>query len=771
MSSNPSNEEWFRDLALLSSDWFWEQDAQFRFTALWGEMHARTGLNARTTVGKCRWELGILGVSEDQWRAHREMLAQHEIFRDFQYRYINENGQLRWLSVSGKPVFAAAGGFAGYRGIGRDITAQKIADNTLHESERRLRALLELSSDWYWVRDENHRLTVREGAILEQNLLPGMADVGKTPWEMGYVNMSEADWTAHRACLDRREEFRDLLWGRRNAAGEMRWARHSGRPLHDAEGRFIGYHGIGHGVTKQVEAEHALRESEAELRLLMESVPVSIGHFDAQLRLLYVNRAFEQVFGRPSANLVGRHLRDIVDQPAYAMSKAHFDSALQGTATSYRRIQNAPGASARVLDVTVVPHRDAAGGIVGCYGVAMDVTALEEAGAQVHGLQQRFGSAMENTTDLMAVYRVDGEQLIIEQFNPALRDFYETQFVPVRIADWIGRPLADFLREVAGLAPAELDGRLAPFKRVAATGQVVRYRSRIESPATFQERDALMVPISDGDGRVTHLFYRGADITELVAKEEELARLNAELERKVAARTAELSAANRELEAFAYSVSHDLRAPLRGIDGFSQLLLEQHSVALGSQGMDYLQRVRRGIQRMGNLIDDLLKLSRVTRAPLIRASVDLSSMAAEIAADMQRQMPERKVAWRLQAGVAVMGDPGLMRIMMDNLLGNAWKYTRDAGAPVIEFGVTQRAGTGVEFFVRDNGAGFDMAYAARLFRAFQRLHASGEFEGTGIGLATVARIVERHGGRVRAEGETGKGATFHVALPGEEART
>ena len=765
----PRNEEWFRDLALLSSDWFWEQDAEFRFTALWGEMHARTGLNAGTTVGKCRWELEILGVSEEQWQAHRELLVRHEIFRDFQYQYINEDGLPRWLSVSGKPVSAVDGSFAGYRGIGRDITAQKQAENTMRENERRLRALLELSSDWYWVRDENHRSTMHEGALLEKTLRPGQADLGKTPWEMGYVNMSEDDWAAHRACLDRREVFRDLLLGRRNAAGAMRWARHSGRPLHDADGRFIGYHGISRGVTEQVAAEQALRESEAELRLLMESVPVSIVHFDADLRLLYVNRAFEQVFGLPSANLVGSHLRDILEQPAYGVSKAHFDRALQGTVTNYRRVHNVPGASARVLDVSVVPHRDAAGRVVGCYGVAMDVTALEQAAEQVRGLQQRFGSAMENSTDLMAIYRVDGEHLVIEQFNPALRDLYEKQFAAVRIADWIGRPLAVFLREVAGFAPAELERRLAPFKQTAATGQVVRYRTRIDTPLTVQVRDALMVPITDGSGRVTHLFYRGADISELVRKEEELARLNADLERKVAARTAELSAANGELEAFAYSISHDLRAPLRGIDGFSQLLLEQHSVALGSQGSDYLQRVRRGIQRMGNLIDDLLKLSRVTRAPLIRSSIDLSAMAAEIAADLQRQMPQRKVDWRLQPGVSVAGDPGLMRIMMDNLLGNAWKYTRDAAAPEIEFGVTQEADAGLEFFVRDNGAGFDMAYAAKLFRPFQRLHGQRQFEGTGIGLATVARIVERHAGKVRAEGETGVGATFHVVLPGKEA--
>ena len=770
MSTSPNNEEWFRDLAELSSDWFWEQDADFRFTALLGEMHTRTGSDARTAIGKRRWELGIEGVSEGEWHAHRAMLARHETFREFTYQFVNLHGERRWLAVSGKPVFAAGGGFTGYRGIGRDITAQRHAEAALRDSERRMRALLDLSSDWYWVQDEHYRITERSGGVLESNSLPAAADIGKAHWELGYLNMTAADWAAHRALLERREEFRELLLARRNTAGELRWARLSGRPLHDANGRFIGYHGIGHGVSAQIEAERDLRGSESRLQLLMESVPVSIGQFDRDLRLRYVNRGFEQVFGRPAAYLVGRHLREIVDQPTYGVIREHFERALQGTAISYRRINHTPGSDARVLDVTVVPHHDESGSVVGCYGVAMDVTALEQAGEQVRSLQLRYGSAMENTTDLMAVYKVDGEQLIIEQFNPALRQFYQTQFGTVAIADWIGRTLADFLREVAGLAQTGLERRLAPFKRVATDGRVLRYRSSIDSPAGAQQRDSLLVPITDAAGRVTHLFYRGADITELVRKEEQLQRLNAELESKVTARTAELSAANKELEAFAYSVSHDLRTPLRGIDGYSQLLLEEHGVALGPTGTAHLQRVRRGVQRMGTLIDDMLRLARVTRAPLIRATVDLSVIAGEVAAELQRQAPLRELAWKLQPGVTVCADPGLMRIVLDNLLGNAWKYTRDAIAPAIEFGAAG-SGEGAGFFVRDNGAGFDMAYEAKLFRAFQRLHGPKEFEGSGIGLATVARIVQRHGGRIEGRGEPGKGAAFQVFLPAGETNT
>ena len=173
---------------------------------------------------------------------------------------------------------------------------------------------------------------------------------------------------------------------------------------------------------------------------------------------------------------------------------------------------------------------------------------------------------------------------------------------------------------------------------------------------------------------------------------------------------------------------------------------------------------------MGSLIDDMLRLARVTRAPLTAVNVDLSGLADEIAAELRRQFPARQVRWRPQPGVWVNGDAGLMRILLDNLLGNAWKYTRDSAAPQIEFGAIAMP-DGTEVFVRDNGVGFDMAFSGKLFQAFQRLHGPKEFEGTGIGLATVARIVERHGGRIRAEGRPGMGATFHVFLPNQELKS
>jgi signal transduction histidine kinase len=255
------------------------------------------------------------------------------------------------------------------------------------------------------------------------------------------------------------------------------------------------------------------------------------------------------------------------------------------------------------------------------------------------------------------------------------------------------------------------------------------------------------------------------DITSLKQREAALRQLTEELESKVAERTAELAAANKELEAFAYSVSHDLRAPLRGIDGFSQVLVAEHGEKLDPEARRLLGRIRAGAQRMGHLITDLLGLSRVARSVVQSTGVDLSGLARGVVDELKAEAAGRAVEWRIEPGMTVRGDPGLLRIVLANLLGNALKYTRDAVPARIECGVSRRSGYVVEIFVRDNGVGFDMAYADRLFQPFQRLHAAHEFEGSGIGLATVQRVIAKHGSEIRGEGRPGAGATFYFTLP------
>lgn len=259
---------------------------------------------------------------------------------------------------------------------------------------------------------------------------------------------------------------------------------------------------------------------------------------------------------------------------------------------------------------------------------------------------------------------------------------------------------------------------------------------------------------------------------ETEAKANEVRLLNLELEERVRLRTAELETANRELEAFSYSVSHDLRAPLRTIDGFSLALEEDYDEAVDAVGKDYIRRVRSGVQRMGQSIDALLQLSRITRAELVRERFDMGKLARAVVSELETQLPmadaveaggdgPRPVEFRVGGGPVAFGDMKLVRVALDNLLGNAVKFSSKVAAPVVEFGWDTEAQA---WFVRDNGAGFDMAYAGKLFNAFNRLHDDKDFKGSGIGLATVARVVHRHHGSIWAESTVGLGATFRFTL-------
>jgi PAS domain S-box-containing protein len=324
-----------------------------------------------------------------------------------------------------------------------------------------------------------------------------------------------------------------------------------------------------------------------------------------------------------------------------------------------------------------------------------------------------------------------------------------------------------------GYAAAEAIGRnirelMAGDDRVAHDEYLRRYR---ESGArhmvgTMREvigrrRDGSLVPL---ELAVNEMVIHGRrtfigsvrDITERQA-------LNAELEQRVAARTAELAAVNQELEAFSYSVSHDLRAPLRAIDGFAQALADEHGAALPDSGRHFLDRVRAGARHMSQLIDDLLELAHVSRADMRRQEVDLSALAKDIITELRRKDPQRRVEVDIGPALSAQGDPILLRQLLQNLLDNAWKYTGRQPVAHIWFDAEQRDDARV-FRVRDDGAGFDPAHAGKLFQPFQRMHGAGEFEGSGVGLATVQRIVHRHGGRVWAESAVGRGTTVFFTL-------
>ncbi len=294
----------------------------------------------------------------------------------------------------------------------------------------------------------------------------------------------------------------------------------------------------------------------------------------------------------------------------------------------------------------------------------------------------------------------------------------------------------------------------------------VRDRDTLVAELVAASGDVFPVEIAvrcGGAGANAYAVLAARDISERLRAEREILQLNAELEERVRIRTAELEASNRELEAFAYSVSHDLRTPLRGIDGWSLAVLEDYGDRLDDVARRYLSRVRAEAQRIGALIDGLLWLSRISRAPAQFRRVDLSALAQRIAVGLREMNPDREIEFAINPGLTALGDETLLEVALTNLMGNAVKFTGPRPQALVEVGAG-RSGAETVFYVRDNGVGFDMSHAGILFKPFQRLHRTSQFPGDGIGLATVQRVVQRHGGRIWAEAEPDRGATFYFTL-------
>jgi len=401
---------------------------------------------------------------------------------------------------------------------------------------------------------------------------------------------------------------------------------------------------------------------------------------------------------------------------AGAIKRSARSVTMVGTKTIDQAVAGAPRKDARPKDGVV------SGGKIG---------ELARQGAEF----ERFFTL---SLDMMCIAGADGH---FHRVSPAFAALgYSTE-------ELVSRPFLDFVH------PDDVAATLAEVEKLARNVPTIHFDNRYRcKDGSYRWLSWTCAPDTSGT-----LYAIARDVTETKRTQEALARAKDAAE-----------AANRELESFSYSVAHDLRAPLRSIDGFSQALLEDYTEKLDADGKKYLSFVRTSAQQMALLIDDLLALSRVTRSELRREGVDMSALARAAVTRLQRSQPDRRVDVVIQEGLRGEGDPRLLTVGLDNLLGNAWKFTGGRDEAHIEFGASSNDGRRV-YFVRDNGAGFDMAFENKLFGVFQRLHAATEFEGTGIGLATVQRIVSRHGGRVWAEGEINRGATFFFTLYEKES--
>ena len=385
--------------------------------------------------------------------------------------------------------------------------------------------------------------------------------------------------------------------------------------------------------------------------------------------------------------------------------------------------------------------------------VIQDLTERQRAAESLRQSEKRFHATFEQAAVGIAHVALNGRFLEINKRLCEILDYSNESLTKLRHTDLVhSEDLEVDADRMTALMRRDIDTFASEKRLRKADGSYVWAR--------------LTISLAFGDrGEPDYFIFVIEDISERKRFEHEIRMLNEKLEQRVLERTGELSAVNRELEAFSYSVSHDLRAPLRSIDGFSQALLEDHGERLDAVGKSLLERVRSASQRMAHLIDDLLSLSRITRSEMQRRKLNLSNLVREKLHEMHEAGHAPQAEFVIEPDVEAYGDEGLLRIAISNLLDNAIKFSSKVAHPKIEFGTLITPEGERAIFIRDNGAGFDMAYANKLFGAFQRLHSPDEFDGTGIGLVTVQRIIHRHGGRIWAEGEIDRGATFYFKLP------
>ena len=520
----------------------------------------------------------------------------------------------------------------------------------------------------------------------------------------------------------------------------------------------FGLENLGNETERRL-AETALRESKAKMDAAMASMTDAVFISDSEGKFIDFNEAFATFHKFKNKEECAKTL---AEYPAFLevfmasgelapLEQWAVPRALRGETVKNAEyiLRRKDTGETWVGSYSFAPIRDGDGVIVGSVVAGRDITIQKQAQAALRENEERLRSLVSLMPDAMFINQDDrvvymnqrglqlwraerADQILgrspLELFHP---DWHEE--IRKRIARILTKGTAAPIAELKILA---LDGTVAPVETTAAT---FPYGGKV----------AIQVIVRD--------------ITERKRAEEEIHKLNTELEERVRERTAQLEAANKELESFSYVVSHDLRAPLRAMNGFSQALLEDHSAALPDEAREFLGEIISASRRMGELIDALLRLSRSTRGELRREAVDLSAMASRILGELARAEPNRSVTWSVESDLVAQGDVRMIEVVLANLLGNAWKYTSSTQQPTIRVS-GQHSGKEQVFHVADNGAGFDMRHAAMLFKPFQRLHRQDEFPGIGIGLATVQRIVHRHGGTIRAAAAPGQGATFSFSL-------
>ncbi len=683
--------------------------------------------------------------------------------------------------------------------IVRDITESKLAQEKLHQSEERYRLISNVASDYMFSSQVN------DNGKLELNWVAGAFEniTGYTLDE--YV--ANGGWRATLHPDDLEVDDCDIEKLRNNQKvitevrtytknGSIVWVMVYAHPIWDANNqKLVGIYGAVQNITERKLAEEALRESEEKYRKLIDQSPDGIFIIDLTGKFLSVNNAMLQNLKFSNEEFLSMNIRDIIPKDYLTLHENRLLRILAGESINEPGEYLIKGKDGKEYFVEVVsaPYFEK-NKIIGLQGIARDITERKRAEEEIKLANEELNTlnkiilASTSALDLnfildkvmddaLQVVGLEGGticlinpdytfDLVIER-GASQETIEDLSRHKVKIGDCL---CGNCAKECKPLILQTKEEVLEYATREVLRGEDIRFHAAFPFVIGGKCVGVLCVFTRTDKKPLERNLKLLESITSQISLSIENARLYEEvkkytlqLEHIVSERTTELQVANKELEAFSYSVSHDLRAPLRAIDGFSLALLEDYSDKLDKEAKHHLQRVRNGAVEMDLLINDLLNLSRLSRRELIRGSVDMSKIVKSIKDKLIASEPGRVVKFTIADDVHVLGDGNLLKIVMDNLINNAWKFTSKKKTAKIEFGVLEKEDKKV-YYIKDNGVGFDMKYADKLFSPFQRLHRKEDYPGTGIGLATVRRIISRHGGSIWAESELGKGATFYFTL-------
>ncbi|MDI1271048.1 MAG: PAS domain S-box protein [Polaromonas sp.] len=738
------SETQFRLLTDAMSQIVWVMRADGTYTWFNQRWLDYTGLFMEESLGR-----GLTGLvhPDDDLRGSRllkQALASGQPC-EIEYRLRRADGVYRWMLCRALPQRDATGQTIQWLGTLTDIDELKQAAELLEKDIFMTRIAGRVARLGGWTIDLPERvLTWSVENCLIHDVPPGYKPTLEEG--IGYFLPEHRPLVIQHveACVQHGTPYEFVL-PKMTAKGRRIWVRSLGEAVRDASGKIVRIQGAFQDISEQKAAEAHTRALETQLATTLESITDGFCLIDKDWKFTFLNGQAERMLQRHRTDLLGKLLwQEFPETMAGAIER---EARLAVDEQRTTRFETFYQPLETWFDIHVYPTES---------GIAVyfqDITQRRLEHAQLRLLE----TAVSRLNDMVVITEAEA----FDDAGPRI----------VFVNDAFERHTGYSRFEVIGNTSrllwgpktqhAELDRiRAAMEKWERVRSEVVVYTKA--GRELWLEID--VTPITDETGRHTHWVAVERDVSERRQQQQEILGLNSELEDRVLLRTAQLATANKELESFAYSVSHDLRSPLNTIHGFSQLLAKIDAEHISEKGKHYLNRIGVGVMQMGELIEGLLTLAHLSREQLKSERVDLSAVARRIENDCREREPERQVQVNIHDGLTAHGDPRLLSAVLQNLLANAWKFSAKEPQARIEVGSQLDAGGDTVFYVKDNGAGFDMAFTHKLFGTFERLHSPGDFPGTGIGLATVKRVIERHGGRVWAEGKPNGGATFFFTL-------